>query len=120
MRQKIDVHHYDRRIERVLEKINESSISKRNKELILGFYRERLSAGLSKARQYKYLYTLEVLARVLKQDFETASKDNIVDLAGYFEKGNFSEWTKHDYKVTLKIFFRWLKKTDEYPPEVKW
>ncbi len=120
MRQKIDIHHYERRIQRVLEKINESSISQRNKDLIKNFYRERLSIGLSKGRQYKYLYSLDVLARALNQDFESATKDNLIDLVGHFENSAFTEWTKHDYKVVLKIFYRWLRRTDEYPPEVKW
>jgi predicted ATPase len=70
VRQKIEIHNYERRIATVLEKINKSSISQRNKELILDFYREHVSCGLSKARQYKYLYTLERLAREFKRDFE--------------------------------------------------
>ena len=28
--------------------------------------------------------------------------------------------TKHDYKVILKIFCRWLKDGEEYPEEVQW
>lgn len=34
---------------------------------------------------------------------------------------DYSEWTKHDYKVTIKRFYKWLKGNDEtYPEEVKW
>jgi site-specific recombinase XerD/ribosomal protein L40E len=120
VRYKVEIYNYERKIERVLEKINRSSISKKNKALILDFHRDRLSCGLSKVRQYKYLYTLERITRLFKKDFENATKDDIIDLVGYFEKGNFSEWTKHDYKVVLKIFYRWLRKTDDYPEEVKW
>lgn len=118
--QRFEIHHYERRIKRVLEKIDESSISQRNKKLILGYYRDRMSSGLSKPRQYKYLYTLERLARVFKDDFENANKDSIMNLVSYFENGHYSDWSKHDYKVILKIFFRWLRKTEEYPAEVKW
>lgn len=120
MRQKVEIYNYDGRIEHILRKIKDSSISKKNKSLILDFHRNRLSCGLSKVRQYKYLYTLERITRVLKKDFESVTKDDIIDLLANFEKRNFSEWSKHDYKVVLKIFFRWLRKTDEYPPEVKW
>lgn len=120
MKYKLELHNYERRIGRILEKINESSISRRNKKLILAFYNERLPTGLSKPRQYKYLYTLERIARELKKDFDKAAKKDIINLMGYFEKGNLSEWSKHDYKVIIKIFFRWLRKSDEYPPEVRW
>jgi len=120
VRQKVEIYNYDGRIEHILRKIKDSSISKKNKSLILDFHRNRLSCGLSKVRQYKYLYTLERITRVLKKDFESVTKDDIIDLLANFEKRNFSEWSKHDYKVVLKIFFRWLRKTDEYPPEVKW
>lgn len=36
------------------------------------------------------------------------------------EEKDYSEWTKHDYKLILKIFFRWLRKTEDYPEEVRW
>ncbi len=37
------------------------------------------------------------------------------------ERSGYAEWTKHDYRVTLKKFFRWLRHyEDGYPPEVKW
>ena len=96
MRYKVEIYNYDGRIAHILEKINSSKISKRNKELILGFHRNRLSCGLSKARQYKYLYTLERITRILTKDFEKATKDDIIELVAHFEKGSFSEWSKHD------------------------
>ncbi len=37
------------------------------------------------------------------------------------ERSDYSPWTKHDYKVALKRFYRWLKDGgEEYPEEVKW
>ncbi len=120
MRQKIEIHHYERKLNTVLDKINQSSISQANKEQLLRFHRDRLSMGLSKPRQYKYMYTLERLAREFKKDFESATKEDVMELVGFFENTNLSAWSKHDYKVVLKIFFRWLRRTDEYPPEVKW
>ena len=35
-------------------------------------------------------------------------------------KGTYSEWTKRDFNVTLKKFYKWLKGNGEFPPEVKW
>ncbi len=31
----------------------------------------------------------------------------------------YSEWTKKDFKVTLKKFYKWLRKTETYPDEVR-
>jgi len=31
-----------------------------------------------------------------------------------------AEWTYQTYCVTVKKFYKWLRGTEEYPPEVKW
>lgn len=36
------------------------------------------------------------------------------------EKKDYTDWTKHDYKMILKRFFKWLRGFDDYPDEVKW
>jgi len=120
VRNKIEVHNYERRLEGVLSRIDESSIDRKSKSLILDFYNDCLSRGLSKARIVKYLDTLERIARILKKPFKEATKDDITRLVREIEERDYSDWTKHDYKIILKIFYRWLKKTEEYPEEVKW
>jgi len=35
------------------------------------------------------------------------------------EKETWAERTKYDFKISLRIFFRWLRKTENYPKEVK-
>lgn len=30
------------------------------------------------------------------------------------------EWSKQRFKVALKVFYRWLKNSDEDPPETRW
>lgn len=120
MRNKVEIYNYNRRIETILERIRNSEIDKKNKDAILEFHKDCLSRGLSKARAFKYLYTLENLAKLLAIPFEKATRDNICELVTKNEKQDYADWTKHDYKVILKVFYRFLKKTDEYPPEVKW
>lgn len=48
------------------------------------------------------------------------TKEDISRLVREIEEKDYTDWTKHDYKLILKIFFRWFKKTEEYPEEVKW
>lgn len=32
----------------------------------------------------------------------------------------YSEWTKHSYRVVIKRFWKWLSGDENYPSEVKW
>jgi site-specific recombinase XerD len=120
VRNKLEIYDYDRRIATILERINNSQIDKNNKVLILDFYSELLTRGLSKGRVFKYLYTLHNIAKILKKPFAKTTKNDIAELIRELEGRNYAGWTKHDYKVVLKVFFRWLKKSEEYPDEVKW
>jgi site-specific recombinase XerD/ribosomal protein L40E len=116
---KDEVHCYKRRIEALLRRIKNSSISEGSKKNILDFYRECILRGYSKARIIKYLDTLERTARLLGKPFEEVGKRDIENLIAEIEQRDYSEWTKHDYKVILRVFYRWLRKTD-YPEEVSW
>lgn len=120
MRNKLEIYDYDRRIVTILERINNSQIDKNDKVLILDFYRDLLARGLSKGRVFKYLYTLHNITKILKKPFAKITKNDIAELIREIEERKYADWTKHDYKVILKVFFRWFRKTDEYPDEVKW
>lgn len=95
-------------------------MEEKNKTVILSFYDHLLCRGLSKARLLKYLNTLESLNRLFGKTFEDATKSDIAHLVKKIEEKGYSDWTKHDYKVVLKIFYKWLKRTDDYPEEVRW
>ena len=116
---KDEVHRYDKRIESLLRRIKNSGIPEESKKNILDFYRECILRGYSKARTIKYLDTLERTARILGKPFEEATREDIEDLIAEIERRDYSDWTKHDYKVILRIFYRWLRKC-EYPEEVSW
>jgi integrase/recombinase XerD len=120
VRNKIEVHNYQRRLEGVLKRISESPIDKQDKSLILDFMNDCLSRSLSKARVVKYLDTIERIAKLLGKSFKKVTKEDISRLVREIEEKDYTDWTKHDYKLILKIFFRWFKKTEEYPEEVKW
>jgi len=73
---------------------------------------------------------LNRISELLEKDFQGCDRNDIerlmrrVNVEGYLDmKGNkrqYSENSKQSFRVTLKKFFRWLRKTDENPPEVKW
>ncbi|RLG70969.1 MAG: hypothetical protein DRO11_05300 [Methanobacteriota archaeon] len=51
---------------------------------------------------------------MLGKDFDKATKEDIERLVKRLERSDYSAWTKHDYKVALKRFYRWLNGGEEY------
>ncbi|RLI85019.1 MAG: hypothetical protein DRO76_06030 [Candidatus Altiarchaeales archaeon] len=107
----------------------EADICKRNKDLILRYVEYRtLAENLSVARQNKYLHYLRILAENLEKPFDKATKQDIEKLLGRIyqrdvyrgrTKKKPSKWTKYDFAVILKTFFKWLKKCEK-PKETDW
>jgi len=114
------VYNYERRLRNVLERVRRSPIGEEDKTSILEFYEDCLAQGLSTARIIKYLDTLERIARSLGKSFKDTTREDIAEFVRKIEASDYSEWTKHDYKLILKIFYKWLKKTEDYPEEVRW
>ncbi len=97
------------------------NISKENEELIDKFANDCYAEGLTKARVDKYRGYLRNIAKMLGTDLEAATKEDIKRLVAEIEQSAYMDWTKHDYKVTIKKFWRWLRQTeDTYPEEVRW
>lgn len=112
---------YENELENIKKKIDVLSVPRCNRKAVLDFSEFCFSEGLSTRRVLKYLYTLSNIARWLPKEFVKVTREDIEKLANKIERSDYSEWTKHDYRVTLKKFFRWLRQTeDDYPSEVKW
>jgi len=113
-------HRYERKLERGRQLIQESDFSPANKRAILDFTDFCFSEGLSVARVEKYLGHVKCLALLVKKDFADATREDLETLVRLIQNSDYSEWTKHDLRVTLKKLYRWLKRTDEDPPETRW
>ena len=123
MEEGIDIHDFDRRLERAERKLKKRNpISARNSEILSEFERYCAALGMSKARIAKYMISLRIVAERLGKDFDRASRRDIERVVRSFESNpNLSPWTKQSYRAIIKRFYRWLKGNDEeYPPEVKW
>jgi integrase len=114
-----EIYPYKKHIQRTLAQIRKDP---HNAEDLLRFYEERLSEGISPARIYKCMSTLKLISIRLGCSFQRATKSDMVRLvSGIEQEEKFSAWTKRDYKVILKHFFKWLKGTEEVsPPETRW
>lgn len=119
---KIDWHGYGARIIQQEKAIKESRISEKNKKSIFDFEKYLITSALSKPRITKYLEILKTSALRINKDFDLITKDDVMDFVSIIEQRNYSEHTKHAYKVIIRKFFQWFKKCEdkEYPAEVKW
>jgi len=117
---KEEIYNYQRRIEGALKRIKLSDFGEEDKILFDEYYRECIILSLSKARIAKYLNTLKRIRVMLSKPFKQVTKSDVRNLIHTIESRNYSDWTKHDYKIIFKIFFRWLKQTNDYPDEVSW
>jgi integrase/recombinase XerD len=121
---KIDIHNYAKQAQQALLRVDTCETSQRNKDLIKQFINQGIAEGKSMARICKYTNVLNVVAKWLNKDFDQAGKPDIMALVTKLQMNpEYSPWTKVDYKVIIRLFYKWLKPQDdpkEYPPEVKW
>lgn len=113
-----EIYPYERQIERLFVRISQDQ---HNSEILKKYYNSRVAEGISQARIHKCLCTLRLMSETLTKPFEDATKDDLVNLIATLEARPLAAWTKRDYRVVLKHFFKWLKNwEDGMPPEVRW
>lgn len=123
-----DIHDYDLKLERAKQSLEKSSISRRNKDLIISFDKICQIQGLGKPRRMKLIGSLVILARdYFKKDFDKVTKEDLKDAVLKIDsREDCSIWTKHSYKAVLKKFYKWLvfgddyKDKTEYPSIISW
>lgn len=98
---------------------------KNNLKIIEDFLRYKQTAeNLSQRRLEKYNYILRNLAKWLNKGFREVDIENIRDLVLKIQKAGYKEATVCDYKLFLKVFYRWLYPNDNdekaYPKIVSW
>jgi integrase len=120
VRKRVDIYKKDIALQRKIDSIKNSELSKRNKSTILNFADNCFADGLSMHRVLFYLGHLERVAKWLKKDFEEASKEDIISLLKSIEGMDYSDWSKMNYRIVLKRFYKWAAGGDEYPDTVKW
>jgi len=117
-----DIHNYQKRLESQIRKMEaDPAVSENNKKYIHQFVSYAFSEGISTGRIVRYVWDLRTWASYLGKDFEDANKDDIVSLVGKLERsGRFEKSTMRDLKLTLRKFFKWMRKTETFPEEVAW
>ena len=107
--------------EKAMERLNASPLAAKTKKQIENFARMRLAKGSGKLRVVKCMYCMRFLAQWLGKDFSTATKTDLIRLVTEIDSKNYSEYTRYDFKVVLKMFYKWLLGKDEdFPKVIKW
>lgn len=107
----------ERRIKTFKEKDN---VRPRNRKLVIKFVQEATSKGIGELRIIKYFGQMRYIDNLLGKDFDKATQEDIKKVVSIINTSSFKEWTKWSYRVMIKYFWKWLKGTDGFPPEVKW
>jgi integrase/recombinase XerD len=125
---KADLHNYQRKLDRALEKLNKSKTTARNKELILSFLTDN-DKRFSVPRKEVYASRLRFLAEwitphsfddISREDLERAVRANIL------KDPKKKEVTKTLYLKQIRTFYRWindpeaLAKQRSDPVVIKW
>ncbi|NHV98770.1 MAG: tyrosine-type recombinase/integrase [Thaumarchaeota archaeon] len=107
------IRNYSEKFEKFEKRLKDIELSRTNKLLLKNFSDYLLASGISKGRVLKYASHLIHIVKILGKDLDKASREDLIKVIGEIEKKNYSAWTKHDYKVALKKFYKWLKGEQE-------
>ena len=100
---------YDKDLVRFRRNIGKYRMHKRDEKIVLEFEKHCVIEGLSVPRRLKLCRVLSIFSRdFLKKRFEHATADDIFDAIITVEQHNYAPWTKHDVKVVVKKFFKFL------------
>lgn len=117
----LDIHHYDRKLKSAIKSLEESELSRNNKSLILDFHNSCFSEGIGKAKITRYLYDIKKITSILNKDLVKCGKEDLQRVIAELEKTDYSYNTKRGFRIVLKKFYKWLRKTEDvYPEEVRW
>ncbi|MEM2418559.1 MAG: phage integrase N-terminal SAM-like domain-containing protein, partial [Candidatus Bathyarchaeia archaeon] len=117
----VDIHSFGSRFESFMSSLDERC-GFVNVDYVRRFADYCFSLGLSAPRVYKYVNSVAKISRLMRKDFMEVTRSDVERFVANLERDKkISPWTKQNYKVALKFFFKWLKGGGEkYPPEVEW
>jgi integrase/recombinase XerD len=114
----IDIHDYQRGALRAEQAVHRSTLSQRNKELILRYRDVCLQRGVcGSVRLIRVLGALTLGARLLEKDFDTLTREDLERLIAALLRSDppYSAETLGTYKAILKKFLSWVLAPDEFP-----
>ncbi|MFH1472444.1 MAG: site-specific integrase [Nanoarchaeota archaeon] len=118
------IYKHERKLQLLMKRIeNNGSISPRNRELMMQFWKSTVARRLSKSRQEIILQSLLRFSAVSLVDWDKAEKKDIENIMAELQKQNLAETTIATMIAVLKSFWRWmhnLESSDKLPDTVRW
>lgn len=122
-----DKYNNKKRLQNAIKNYTRKNQEDENKKLLTDFIRHQAAKDISISRQLKYFYNLKTLLKNFSKPLKTATKKDVEKTVIWINNTYENFWTKRDFKIILKIFYRWLREEGgdefqkhEYPKEVKW
>ena len=106
---KEDIHKRDLLFERY-SKRQIAKLFPEDRKDVKRFVNDLLAQGYSVSRVCKYLSLLVSIKEHLNVPFCKATTEDIKRFAAWLQRSDYKEWTKHDQKVILRKYMRWLGK----------
>ena len=106
---------WDKRLKDSIQLIKkDTGLSDHNKTQLLKFKRFLLvEKSLKPVRVVKYLYTLRIVLGWLgNKSCTDADKEDLLSIVERIDSNGFKDWTKHDYKLVVRVFWQWLGKDE--------
>lgn len=114
-----DYHRFNKQYQTALTRLWKAQMLSDDKKLVEQFARDCKAKGTGYARLTKLVRNLAIIGDMLGKEYKDATIEDIKRIVHHFEISEYSVWTKHDVKVILKQFYKWLDGED-YPKIVKW
>lgn len=110
---------WDARFQRILQRA-QKGLDPSNQAHVERFARALRGGDLSLNTIDKYLYSLRKVSRWGGKDLSQCAKVDIERIVEAIQGEEGNPYTRRAHKIALKKFFKWLRGTEEHPPEVKW
>lgn len=123
MEKQKDIHGYQRRLDRTIERVSPGGeLTDHNSKITLGFKNELLSQNISISKTARYLQDVIWLHRQLEgKNFDDVVKEDVKALLAKMNQSNLAESTKKGIKIMLRKFYKYIRGVDDprkYPEEV--
>ena len=115
------IHDYQRTLDRELHHLeSDTTLQKENTELLLEFYRYNKLNGVSVPRLAKQLGTLRLVSKYVDKPYAKSTRQDYEKFILYLMEKKRSSATVSTYMEILKVFHKWLSKSQTYPECVSW
>jgi site-specific recombinase XerD len=114
-----DYHRFSKQYQTAITRLWKAKMHQEDKPLVERFARDFKAKGTGHSRLTKLVRNLASIGEMLGKPFKEATFEDIKRIVHHYEAGDYSVWTRHDIKVILKQFYKWLD-GDDYPKVVKW